>query len=63
MTNQRSENAEYILTLCEELAALAKSSGFDITAHVLEMAALQVVLEAELLPEAQTHTGCRANIN
>ena len=55
MANQSRANAEYILAMCEELATLAKNAEFDVTAHILEMAALQVVIEAGLLPKAQTH--------
>jgi hypothetical protein len=55
MADSHRTNAEYILSMCEELSALAKRSNFDVTAHILEMAALQVVLEEKLSLRAQAH--------
>ena len=55
MADSQMTNAEYILSMCEELSALAKRSNFEVTAHILEMAALQIVLEVQLSPKAQAH--------
>jgi hypothetical protein len=55
MADSQRTNAEYILSMCEELSALAKCSNFEVTAHILEMAALQIVLEVQLSPKAQAH--------
>ena len=55
MADSQRTNAEYILSMCEELSALAKRSDFEVTAHILEMAALQIVLEVQLSPKAQAH--------
>jgi hypothetical protein len=55
MADPRTTNAEYILSMCEELSALAKNSKFEVTAHILEMAALQIVLEAKLSLKVQAH--------
>lgn len=55
MADSQMATAEYILSMCEELSALAKSSDFEVTAHILEMAALQIVLEVKLSLKAQAH--------
>jgi hypothetical protein len=55
MADSQTATAEYILSMCEELSALAKNSNFEVTAHILEMAALQIVLDVKLSLKAQAH--------